>query len=169
VEFWLESIRARAKNAPIILLGSHADDPKCTAEYMDSYVRDMVEKYRERCPNIKAVITADVTQNVSEVKNAIQNVIVTSQHHMGELVPQTYLELEKLIGQEKQHRKPPIMYWQEFAKLAWAANLKEEESIKRATQFFHDLGTIVHFDDAKSGLNDLVILVRIVPSLMFDV
>ena len=66
---------------------------------------------------------------------------------MGEELPLTYQELEKLILNEretrKQNNKAPIVSWQEFIKLGAMANMKDEEALARAAGLFHDLVSTV--------------------------
>lgn len=161
VEYWLQSIQARAKTAPIIVLGTHADDPICTTEYLQDYIAKMHVKYQDRFPNIKKFLVCDATQDVKQVIITIKE-IISLQKHMGEPMPLTYLELEKVIKEEtktrKENSRPPIVTWKKFQKFGVIANISDESTLLRAAKFFHDMGTIVYFDDKKTGLRDLVIL-----------
>jgi hypothetical protein len=61
---------------------------------------------------------------------------------MGEQLPQSYLELERLIREEAISRRAaghaPIATWREFVKWGIVANITEE-SVAVAAQLFHDL------------------------------
>jgi hypothetical protein len=85
-------------------LGTHADDKKCTPEYIESTLNKIKTKYYKRFPGIKAIMAADVTKNVKDVKQALKT-IIASLDTMGESMPLAYLELEKLIINERTERK----------------------------------------------------------------
>lgn len=48
VEYWLQCINARAARAPVIVIGTHADDKHCTKEYIDSVWKVLCERYNKR-------------------------------------------------------------------------------------------------------------------------
>ncbi len=48
IEYWLQSINARTSNAPVVLVGTHADDKMCTKEYIDHYFNNIYAKYGNR-------------------------------------------------------------------------------------------------------------------------
>eukprot|EP01114_Cavostelium_apophysatum_P022155 TRINITY_DN7922_c0_g2_i4.p1 TRINITY_DN7922_c0_g2~~TRINITY_DN7922_c0_g2_i4.p1 ORF type:complete len:1489 (-),score=439.35 TRINITY_DN7922_c0_g2_i4:127-4593(-) len=157
VEFWLQSINARAPNAPILILGTHADDKKCTGTpgYVEEQLQSLRDKYMKRFKNIAQVVAADVTKSVKQIKKSLKD--MTAQHKiMGELMPQSYLELEKLIIEERKTKN--IVGWPYLLKLGAVANLNDSGAILRAVKMLHELGSVVYFDDKNSGLSDCVIL-----------
>ncbi len=89
-----------------------------TDEYLDGVLEDIQRKYVSsgRFPNIKHIIVADVTSDIKPIKEALRKIVPNSERElsMGEQIPLTYLELEKLVLQEKLHRKPPILSWKEY-------------------------------------------------------
>jgi hypothetical protein len=125
VEFWLQSIQTRAKKAPIIILGTHADDKLCTPEYIETALNKVKDKYQQRFPDIRAYIAADVTRNVKDIKARVKD-IISKMDTMGELMPLTYVELEKLVIAERAERKEsgsPIISWKDFIRLGHIASI----------------------------------------------
>lgn len=124
------------------IVGTHADDEKCTNEYLQDYIADMQRKYNSRFPNIRKFIVADVTNDVKNVLISIKEIIST-QRNMGEPMPLTYLELEKEVIAEREKRKglgqPPIVAWRDWIKMGNIANITEESTLIRATKLFHEL------------------------------
>lgn len=102
----------------------------------------MQSKYTSRFPNIRKFIVADVTNDVKNVLISIKECI-SSQIHMGEPMPLTYIELEKVIIAERDKRKeegkPPIVSWKDWIKMGNIANISEEGTLLRATKLFHEL------------------------------
>jgi hypothetical protein len=41
---------------------------------------------------------------------------------------------------------PPTISWEEFAQLAASCNIREEASLKRATRFLHETGSLIYFE-----------------------
>ncbi len=46
VEFWLQSIRNAAPDSPVFIIGSHADDERCTEEYTAAMLKRCVKAIR---------------------------------------------------------------------------------------------------------------------------
>jgi hypothetical protein len=49
VEFWLQSIRNAAPDSPVFIIGSHADDERCTEEYTAAMLKRCVKALRCVC------------------------------------------------------------------------------------------------------------------------
>jgi len=49
VEFWLQSIRNAAPDSPVFIIGSHADDERCTEEYTAAMLKRCVKAIRWVC------------------------------------------------------------------------------------------------------------------------
>ena len=158
VEYWLKSIETRAPKAPVILVGSHLDDKVCTPEYVDDLVEAMRNKYMQRFPNIQSIIpiSCSTKKGINEVRLWLETVVL-AQPHMGELIPTSYLELEKLAQDQGRVLLPPTKTWEEFETMGAICNIKDKERLANASRLLHALGSIVHFEKDKS-LSDLVIL-----------
>eukprot|EP01104_Vermistella_antarctica_P011534 TRINITY_DN3225_c0_g1_i1.p1 TRINITY_DN3225_c0_g1~~TRINITY_DN3225_c0_g1_i1.p1 ORF type:complete len:2234 (+),score=480.91 TRINITY_DN3225_c0_g1_i1:263-6964(+) len=157
VEFWLQSISARCPESPIIIVGTHLDDPICTKEYVAETVQFMQDKYFEKFPSLQDVVplSCQSLRGMDQLKLLIE-MVIANQEHMGEEVPLNYLELEKLVLDMKVKRVPPIMTWDEFTAIGVMCNIKTQESLLVATSLLHKLGSMLHFPSKE--LNDLVIL-----------
>lgn len=157
VEFWLQSVKSRVSSAPIVLVGTHLD---CLPKDVNvkTVVAKLQSKYKKRFPNIKtiAVVSTLTGKNISQLKSDIER-IVAQQSHMGEELPQSYLLLEELVEKERLKRSPPTIAWDEYALLAKSCNIRSEESLKRATRFLHETGSLIYFEEEES-LNKIVIL-----------
>ena len=157
VEYWLKSIYARAKNAPIIIVATHLDHAKCTKEYVHDTLFALQKKYLVQFPSIKQIIPVSCSNNINidEVNLWVQE-IVRNQPQMGELIPTSYLELEKLVKDESLVRVPPVVNWEQFKAMGIICNIKPDKLLT-ATTLLNDFGSLVYFQKHK-GLEDVVIL-----------
>ena len=119
-------------------MGTHLDDPKCTSDYVFEMTEQMVNKYGDRFPNIKQIVAIDATKNVTNLKDALKNV-ANELPTMGEPMPQSYVELEKLLIEERKEKVPPIISWKEWVHLGSIASISDPSTLLRATNFLHNL------------------------------
>eukprot|EP01133_Synstelium_polycarpum_P001517 gene1517-1772_t len=156
VEFWLQSITTRTKDAPIIIVGTHLDDSnKAEAKRIKKRMRD---KYCTRFPSILAVKTVSCTngKGVASLRETLEN-LVASQPNMGESLPRSYMLLENLVKEETKKRTIPTIPWPDFVQLGTICTITDEAELLRATMFLNQLGSLVYFPK-EAGLRQLVIL-----------
>ena len=111
---------------------------------------------------------------------------IGAQKYIGEQVPKSYLQLEKMLLAERDAKrkegnkeggdlsptadlsnnstsdsnegaKPPIMTWEEFKVMAGLCLIEDEQELELAASFLHNLGSIIHFGDDEK-LRDIIIL-----------
>ena len=115
VDYWLQSIRSKARGAPVLLVATHAETFE--AEYIQNYVEHTTAKYQKKFGDLNiygCVPYSGVTGlNVSLIKDAIVQ-IASRQSYVGDALPISYLELEKLVLHEKTKRNPPVIRWEEL-------------------------------------------------------
>ena len=171
IEYWLNSVHTRARGSPIILVGTHLDDPSCTLEYVEDYKNDLKDRYMKRfknkfgVPSIKciALISTKLTKRgvpSDEVKALMDRIgtITVKSRLVGKLYPQSWIGLEKhLRSLSSQHEQSPFMTWEKFQNIALNCSISITD-VPEAAAFLHSSGVICHFNDERSGLADLVIL-----------
>ena len=163
VEYWLQSVLARAKGCRIILVGTHLDHPKCTPEYVDKVVRDMKAKYVKKVPGLVdqiLTLSSQTGEGVEPFMYLLQNVSL-SERTMGELLPNSFMRLEMLCMEEGKTRKSssqiPLLSWENYKMLAQTCGISDGKQLGIATQLLHNLGSIVHFP-GDDNLADIVVL-----------
>ena len=158
VEYWLKSINARAPDAPVLIVATHLDDPICTKEYIDETVKALETKYCPQFPNIQGIHMISCTDltGIQQLDLWIQAIVVM-QPYMGEQIPKSFMELEKLVKEEKTKRIPPVVTWKEFSRMGFISNVKTADQLASAAGWLHNMGTIIYFQKHE-GLNDIVIL-----------
>lgn len=165
----MQSISARVgPNIPVILVGTHADSKefKNNENLLVQKLEQAAEEY-SRFKNIKMIIPVSCSEGIGieELKQSIIN-IALEQKYMGEKLPSTYVSLEEAVQkckEEKANRsQPPILDWNEFKVLAQKCHINNEESLKVATKFLHDLGVLLYYPSNRNegdlDLNNLVIV-----------
>ena len=121
VEYWIKSIAARSEHASMLLVGTHADHPNCTKEYVEATLAGMEQKYNNMIEKEKLKISilgyypvscSDMT-GISYLFRIIESA-VSNMPKMGEEYPKRYLQLEELVKNEALERRPPAVSYAEF-------------------------------------------------------
>eukprot|EP01098_Paradermamoeba_levis_P004984 TRINITY_DN2117_c0_g1_i4.p1 TRINITY_DN2117_c0_g1~~TRINITY_DN2117_c0_g1_i4.p1 ORF type:complete len:1636 (+),score=493.61 TRINITY_DN2117_c0_g1_i4:118-5025(+) len=159
VEYWLQSISTRGKGAPVILVGTHADDKSCTPEFVEELWNSLKKKYARFEVKHFFAVSGKTKQNVLDLEQSIEKIAkeLKAEKFGTEIIPDSYLTLEKRIKLKRRELLPPILSLEEFKQLALTCNVREE-NVPAACAFLSELGVIVHFPEVDSGLHDVVIL-----------
>ena len=154
IEFWLNSVASRARNAPVLLIGTHLDAPEFqdNTAIISKKLEQIGEKYLSRFPNIKAITAVSATDynGIAELSDRIGD-IGLNQPSIQEKLPRIYQSLEDLVLEVKDKENPPAVNWEKFTSLASTVNFKDEDQLLRATHFLNDLGSLVFFEDDVTG------------------
>ncbi|KYR02814.1 leucine-rich repeat-containing protein (LRR) [Tieghemostelium lacteum] len=156
VEFWLQSITSRAKDVPIIIVGTHLDDSnRSVAKTLKKKIKD---KYSTRFPNIKAIklVSCVTGKGINSLRETLESIVV-QQRNMGEALPRSYMLLENIVKEETKKRIIPTISWPEFIQLGQICTITDENELLRATMFLNQLGSLVYFPK-ETGLRQFVIL-----------
>lgn len=71
IDYWLQSIRSRTQNAPVILVGTHADE--VSKAYMEEIQEYITQKYLRLFNNVKHFIgvSCKTRQNISVLQESL--------------------------------------------------------------------------------------------------
>jgi len=161
IEFWLQSIWARTKQAPVIIIGTHRDSKNCTPEFLKAMQVRLAE-FHQTFPNITAInfVSNQTGLGMENLRKAIEEIVI-QQKHVGQLLPKRYSALEKALILEREKKKanslPPICKWEEYSKIAELCLIDDEKELEVATSLLHNLGSLIHFGDDEK-LRDIIIL-----------
>lgn len=154
--YWLKVVQARAGKSPIVLVATHLDDKVCTKEYVAEQLAEVERKYRSPALRFVRAVSCESGRGVEELRQEIENLVLTLDK-MGELIPSSYLSLEKFVLEERPRRMPPVVSLRTFQAMAAACNVTAADSQAVATRLLHSLGVLVHYGQ-DPRLKDLVIL-----------
>ncbi|CAH1783022.1 unnamed protein product [Owenia fusiformis] len=146
LNFWLNSISCHAPKAPIIIVGTHADQ----VEKFELPSAVMKEKF----PQIVAFHNISTYTGMGVEALANELIEVTSKEkYMGEKVPEVWLSFEKKL---LTIRKESVVELTRVSEIAVECGIMEMDELLQAVAFLHDLGSIVYFNN--KALRDKVIL-----------
>lgn len=178
LKLWLDNIAARAPQSSIIIVGTFLD--KLSKEQRQSkYSEQLMQKVYDMVTHtprygkldIKAVVnvscTKEARENIDYLKTTIYEAAaeatVEKVKVMGMHIPASYLALDRQLTRKRvqlqQTSAPPIKRKHELRTLIQrtrgAADIDDGDELDLAVRFLHEIGTVLHFDDASGGLSDL--------------
>lgn len=135
--YWLNIIRLLSGNSPVLIVQNKSDQP-----LEDIPLKD----YKESFSNI---VGLERTSCMPHGKETIYNLqkaiaqIISTLPHIGAGIPQTWTNIrEELFTWQKQ--VSPIISYKDYINLCQRYGMDEERS-NHLADFFHDLGTFLHF------------------------
>ena len=170
---WLNNISVRAPDSCIIVVGTFLDkvsEEDRQSGKIDDLLRKVEELTRQYC---RLVVTSIIVvglkgcmENVAKLKDYIYNAAaeykIRNQYVMGQQIPSSYHALDNKLSTihrlVKDGNHEPIMHAAEFQKMVRDLNLvdiQDEDELRTATHFLHEVGALLHYDDHKHNLDGL--------------
>ena len=104
----------------------------------------------------------DVTKLKACIYDAASKYKINNEYVMGVKIPSSYhtlvAKLATIRHKVKQGEHEPIMHAVEFKKMVRDLNLvdiQDDENLRNVTQFLHEDGALLHYDDWRNNLDDL--------------
>ena len=170
---WLNNISVRAPDSCIIVVGTFLD--KVSEEDRQSgKIDELLRKVEELTRQYRRLVVTNITvvglkgrmENVAKLKDYIYNAAaeykIKNQYVMGHKIPSSYHALNNKLStihrQVKDGDHEPIMHAAAFQKMVRDLNLvdiQDDNELRTATHFLHEVGALLHYDDGKHNLDDL--------------
>ncbi|KAM6417413.1 leucine-rich repeat serine/threonine-protein kinase 2 [Pluvialis apricaria] len=162
---WLFNIKARASTSPVILVGTHLDvsDEMQRKACMSKITRELLNK--RGFPAIQDYHFVNATEESDSIIRLRKIIIKESLHFkirdqpvVGQLIPDSYLELEKRILLERKNVPVefPVIDQKRLLELVQESQLQlDENELPHAIHFLNESGVLLHFQDPALQLRDL--------------
>ncbi|NWU77506.1 LRRK2 kinase, partial [Onychorhynchus coronatus] len=162
---WLFNIKARASTSPVILVGTHLDvsDEMQRKACMSKITRELLNK--RGFPAIQDYHFVNATEESDSIIRLRKIIIKESLHFkirdqpvVGQLIPDSYLELEKRILLERKNVPVefPVIDQKRLLELVQENQLQlDENELPHAIHFLNESGVLLHFQDPALQLRDL--------------
>ncbi|XP_035747561.1 leucine-rich repeat serine/threonine-protein kinase 2 isoform X1 [Egretta garzetta] len=162
---WLFNIKARASTSPVILVGTHLDvsDEIQRKACMSKITRELLNK--RGFPAIQDYHFVNATEESDSIIRLRKIIIKESLHFkirdqpvVGQLIPDSYLELEKriLLERKKVPVEFPVIDQKRLLELVRESQLQlDENELPHAIHFLNESGVLLHFQDPALQLRDL--------------
>ncbi|NXO52619.1 LRRK2 kinase, partial [Aramus guarauna] len=162
---WLFNIKARASTSPVILVGTHLDVSGETQRKacMSKITRELLNK--RGFPAIQDYHFVNATEESDSIIRLRKIIIKESLHFkirdqpvVGQLIPDSYLELEKRILLERENvpLEFPVIDQKRLLELVQESQLQlDENELPHAIHFLNESGVLLHFQDPALQLRDL--------------
>uniref|UniRef100_A0A452VIK9 non-specific serine/threonine protein kinase n=1 Tax=Ursus maritimus TaxID=29073 RepID=A0A452VIK9_URSMA len=162
---WLFNIKARASSSPVILVGTHLDvsDEKQRKACITKITKELLNK--RGFPAIRDYHFVNATEESDALAKLRKTIIneslnfkIRDQPVVGQLIPDCYVELEKIILSERKNVPVefPVIDRKRLLQLVKENQLQlDENELPHAVHFLNESGVLLHFQDPALQLSDL--------------
>uniref|UniRef100_A0A8C4KVI0 Leucine-rich repeat serine/threonine-protein kinase 2 n=1 Tax=Equus asinus TaxID=9793 RepID=A0A8C4KVI0_EQUAS len=162
---WLFNIKARASSSPVILVGTHLDvsDEKQRKACISKITKELLNK--RGFPAIRDYHFVNATEESDALAKLRKTIIneslnfkIRDQPVVGQLIPDCYVELEKIILSERKNVpiEFPVINRKRLLQLVKENQLQlDENELPHAVHFLNESGVLLHFQDPALQLSDL--------------
>lgn len=132
VDFWLQSIKARASRVNVIIAATHAEDPRAgTPEEITARLNDLKAKFKQILQVFQSLVVIPISPTftsgyygIDHLRSEIERVIC-KQRHITEMIQCNYFLFEEMILQHQEKASVPLISFSEIKVFAILSQLEE--------------------------------------------
>ncbi|PRP88917.1 hypothetical protein PROFUN_00385 [Planoprotostelium fungivorum] len=145
IEYWLHMIESRARDSPVLIIGTHADE--MSAEDVTTLEETLIERFSGRFENVKGILPINnlTSDGMQYVKLSIEK-IASQYGPFHEEIPSNYKAFQRILIEERKKRTPPVITQKKYAQWAQMCGIPEG-ILSRVSHYFNSIGAIHHFPD----------------------
>lgn len=162
LDYWLDSLRARVKQARVLLVGTHLDDRIFTenaslAEQRLTAIRARVSRFSRYFAALEVfAVSATTRAGLALLRPAVE-ASICALPHLQVPVPRALVQLEEALrGLAVTRASLPVLREAELHALGQALGL-DRDGLRMCVRLLHEAGSVVYFDDERT-LRDTLIL-----------
>ena len=160
ITYWLSAVQTRARRAPVLIVGTHLDDERCTKESVLRQLDDLRAAFKSKFSHIAGyfpVSSAD-GRGIREISDRLVRVALT-RPQMSKEMPRIFRVFEDQLHSLALTRDPPLLSRAEFTTLASESGILHSQ-VPVLLSFLNLTGAVISFgeDCPFSELKALVIL-----------
>ena len=135
--YWLHIVEMFGGNSPVLIILNQKDNREHQLDY---------SALKTRFKNIKDVKTVDLAQDNHTRLNQIRQLIrheISKLPHIGSPLPTTWLQVRTKLEEDTNNTISPSTY----LALCHQSGIKKTQDALILSQYFHDIGVFLHFQD----------------------
>ncbi|MEH1958089.1 COR domain-containing protein [Nostoc sp.] len=143
--WWLKVIELLSDKSPVIIIKNEKQDRQCEVDG---------GQLRGEFDNLKEILATNLADNrgLAEIKKAIQ-LYISNLNHVGTPLPKLWVRVRAALENYSRN----YISFEEYCTLCRLNNLTDRKDMLRLSNYLHDLGVCLHFQD-DSTLKHYVIL-----------
>ncbi len=137
IDYWLHTIQLFGGDSPVIIIQNEEKDR--------TYALNE-QRYRSQYPNIKEFVQLNLS-NPNKIPALVRKIqfYIQDLPHVGDELPLHWLDIRQQLSEIAQQKA--YISLAEFRSICVEYELTEENKILLLSNYLHDLGTILHFQD----------------------
>eukprot|EP01119_Soliformovum_irregulare_P005550 TRINITY_DN1729_c1_g1_i4.p1 TRINITY_DN1729_c1_g1~~TRINITY_DN1729_c1_g1_i4.p1 ORF type:complete len:1884 (+),score=634.81 TRINITY_DN1729_c1_g1_i4:134-5785(+) len=159
---WLHYLAAKGLEVPIFLVGTSADDPSLSKEFISYTMTRLERNLRFKFPQLDLyfhTVSCVTDEGMPKLKADLEEISL-SQRYMVESIPNYVFHLEKQLNQQINgavlSQQPSVVYKAQLVSMGDACSLKTHRELLRALRMLADLGELVVYE-SNLALHDLTV------------
>ena len=144
LDYWMEILEKLSGDSPLLIIKN---------EIKDSPFQINTSKYRGRFRNLKEILSTNFANN-----RGLDKIVINIKHyicslpHVGTKFPRNWTRVRATLEGLKKEKSKNYISLNEYIILCKKKGFKDQEDALQLSQFLHDIGIILHFQENKRSL-----------------